>query len=162
MSEGLRDVLAKCLIKDSDSRIDMDELMKHRWLTLDGLLPIDMWDVGEIQVTQEDIDKAIVKLKLETGIFVAAKMKGRFSRAKSRVAAKSLINAVAAKSEVSNGLGCLVNSTLGVEALVVRSSPKRGTLPPTPVEEENKKILDSELANKKKGRFSVCLPPKKY
>lgn len=86
MSEGLRDVLEKCLIKDSDLRIDMEELMKHRWLTLNGLLPIDMWDVGEIQVVQEDIDKAIVKLKLETTMFVAAKMKGRFSRAKSRVA----------------------------------------------------------------------------
>lgn len=81
----LRNLFEGCLKKNPEERITIDELMKHPWITMDGTVPLNKWEGAAINVTDEEISKAITKLRIDTSIFVAAMLKSKYRRAKDRV-----------------------------------------------------------------------------
>jgi [calcium/calmodulin-dependent protein kinase] kinase len=99
IDKDLKNLFERCLAKDPTERITIEEAMKHPWITNNGEEPLDQWEGDQIILTPEDLVKAISSVRIDTGIFVAAKIKGKFFRARANVNDKKLV-----KKSVMKGL----------------------------------------------------------
>jgi len=54
-SEGVKDVITKCLDKNPETRITIRDLMEHPWLTNNGQEPLDnVYGEEEFWIVEED------------------------------------------------------------------------------------------------------------
>jgi len=84
MPQSLVNILSRCLTKLPTSRATLQELITHPWITENGERPLPSLEYDKIEVSQEDISKAMTKLRIETNLFAAAAMKKRIYRFKQK------------------------------------------------------------------------------
>lgn len=81
MSPQFQNLLEGCLKKNPRERLTLEGLAGHPWITEEGQKPLEL--VGEapkIEVSLEEIKKAISKKRVEANIFALAKIKGKLTR----------------------------------------------------------------------------------
>jgi len=64
-----------CLKKDPDERLTIDDIMVDPWLTDDGANPLENEACEKLEVTEEEIKKAITRIRFLALIMVTAKVK---------------------------------------------------------------------------------------
>lgn len=75
--------MAKGLAKNPSARISLEALFAHPWVTKRGAQPLQQLQTKTpIEVTLEDIQKAISKRNLESNFFAMAKIGGKLKRKK--------------------------------------------------------------------------------
>ena len=74
-------LIKKCLIKDAEKRISIEQMMQDPWLTKDNKEPLNNHQSELLQVTPEDLSKALT-VKLKTTILVAAGLKKSLNSAR--------------------------------------------------------------------------------
>ena len=85
------DLISKCLIKSSDKRINLYQLMKHDWITKNGRYPIARETRRHLHVPGRQGSPAMTVTTLETQIFAISKLKARFCRNMKRAVAERRI-----------------------------------------------------------------------
>lgn len=87
MSPGLKNLLSRCLTADPAKRITLEEMVEDPWLTSFSEDPLPNLDLHSIELSDEDISKAISRIKLEANMFAVANIgrkMSRFRRAKTK------------------------------------------------------------------------------
>lgn len=78
ISEELKDLIGKMLVKDPSNRITMPEIKDHPWVTKHGLhpLPSEEENCHLVEVTEEDVARVITSIpKLDTLILIKHMLK---------------------------------------------------------------------------------------
>lgn len=82
-SKSFKDLISKCLTKDPEARASISEILKHDWMTRNGLWLFDkLSDSNPIFVTEKDVNNSITTRKIETNMFVLSRMKTKLEKAK--------------------------------------------------------------------------------
>ena len=70
------DLLKRCLVKDPEARITLDEIFEHGWVTRSGQSPLEKCGIGEhITVTRNEIEKAFTVRKIEVNMFAVTRVR---------------------------------------------------------------------------------------
>lgn len=88
MSEGLLDVLTRCLDKNPSTRADLQELLTHPWITSNGSNPLPQLELDKIEISKEDLAKALTKICLETNFFALTSMKKKMIQQRQKSSSK--------------------------------------------------------------------------
>ena len=83
ISADFKDLLTRGLTKNPAHRIKLEEQFVHPWVTKQGTHPLPLCQTKTpIEVTLEEIQKAISKRNLESNFFAMAKIGGKLKRKK--------------------------------------------------------------------------------
>ncbi|CAH0549237.1 unnamed protein product [Brassicogethes aeneus] len=78
VSDNLKDLIRKMLIKDPTNRITLPEIKEHIWVTKNGrhVLPTEEENCQLVEVTEEDVERVITSIpKLDTLILIKHMLK---------------------------------------------------------------------------------------
>ncbi len=85
LDPGLDLLLKRCLDKNPNTRITIEQMVRDIWITSNGRKPIDDLNYEAIHVTDEEVKSALTEIKMQVNFFAISSLKGAVHRARQRL-----------------------------------------------------------------------------